>query len=121
LDADSLLKLGGNTGMRGYKNDQFVGNRSIQFNAEDRLFFIDDAFSLVSIGAAAFFDSGTAWPQERAISFSEMNSDIGLGLRFGLTRSSNEVVVRLDFAYCLNRVNSDDAKYVVTFGTGQAF
>jgi hemolysin activation/secretion protein len=121
LDDDNLIKLGGVNGLRAYRRDEFTGSKSVLFNVEDRTFWVDDAFHLVSLGGVAFVDSGYAWARGQGVSIGDLKSDVGVGLRFGLTRSSNEVVVRLDVAYRMDRSSPNDPRFVVTFGTGQAF
>ncbi|MFN0118584.1 MAG: hypothetical protein ACKVQC_09880, partial [Elusimicrobiota bacterium] len=66
-------------------------------------------------------DTGSTWGKGRPIAISDLKSDIGVGLRFGLTRSSNEVIIRFDLGYRLQKEFSDDSSFVVTFGSGQAF
>jgi hypothetical protein len=121
LDSDNLVRLGRENGLRAFKTNNFVGTKSWLVNIEDRMFFVDDILNLLSFGGAIFYDAGGVWPKGRAVSLSQVKSDIGAGLRFGLTRSSNEVIVRLDFAYRLQRENPDDPHFVVTFGSDQAF
>jgi outer membrane protein assembly factor BamA len=121
LDQADNFKLGGDTGLRAYKRDQFVGDRTLLMNVEDRMYFVDDAFNLVSFGAAVFADSGYAWPKEQSVDLTDLKSDIGLGLRMGLTRSSNEVVLRFDLAYRLDPSSPNDKRIVFTFGSSQAF
>lgn len=121
LDPDNQIILGGDSGLRAYKTNQFVGNRSWVMNIEDRFFFVDEFVNLFSIGAAAFYDVGGAWSQGQTLSLSDLHNSVGVGLRFGLTKSSNEVIVRIDVSYRMEKVATDDNKFVVTFGTGQAF
>ncbi len=121
LDPDNLIELGNENGLRAFKNVAFRGSKSWLFNLENRVFIMDDVWDLLSIGAVAFFDSGYVWEQGRTVALSQMRSDAGVGLRFALTRSSNEVVLRADFAYRMQRVNGDSPGWVFSFGSGQAF
>lgn len=122
LDADNQLKLGGDTGVRAYEKDSFVGSKIWLMNVEDRLFLIDDFANLFAIGGAIFGDSGYAWDKDHPMAISDMKSDVGMGLRLGLTRSSNEVVLRFDLAYRLDAYNKGgDSRWVFSFGTSQAF
>lgn len=121
LAPDNQVKLGGDNGLRAFKVDAIVGNKGWVFNAEDRMFFVDEIFSLLSLGGVVFYDTGYVWAQGEPVAMSKLRSDIGVGLRFGLTRSSNEVIVRLDLAYRTQLDTPDDSHFVVTFGTGQAF
>lgn len=121
LDADNHILLGNDNGLRGYKKEDFVGSKSFLFNIEDRFFFIDELFHLVSVGAVAFYETGYAWSRGDRPKFSDLRGDLGAGLRLGLTKSSNEVIVRVDVAYRLQRGGSDTSHFVVSFGSGQAF
>lgn len=121
LDADNPIRLGADNGLRSHETDRFVGSKSWVTNIEERFFLIDELWNLLAVGAVVFADSGYAWPSGRPVSLSKMRTDIGTGLRFGLTRSSNEVVLRFDVAYRLQSDQRDDARWVFTFGSGQAF
>lgn len=121
LDADNRVTLGGDNGLRSFEPDSLVGERSLLLNIEDRLYITDEIFNLFALGAVVFFDAGYVWESGATPRLSDMRTDTGVGLRIALTRSSDEVVLRLDFGYRLHRVDSDDAKFVVSFGSGQAF
>jgi hypothetical protein len=121
LDVDNLIRLGSENGLRAQEEDRFVGTKSWVMNIEERLFLVDELWNLLAIGAVAFVDSGYAWPGGRPVSISRVRSDIGTGLRFGLTRSANEVILRFDISYRLQTDERDSSRWVFTFGSGQAF
>lgn len=121
LDPDDRIQLGSDNGMRNHDIDRFIGTKSVLVNVEDRIFLVDEALNLFAVGAVVFVDSGYAWPRGRPVALSDMRTDIGTGLRLGLTRSSNEVIVRFDIAYRLQEDSREDSRFVFTFGTGQAF
>lgn len=121
LDADSELVLGGENGLRAFKNIAFRGAKSLLLNLEDRMVFAEDVWDLFSIGAAAFIDSGYVWEKNEPIAFSDLRSSVGIGLRLGLTRSSSEVVIRMDISRRLAKAPGDSEDWVLTFGSGQAF
>ncbi|MDE2510607.1 MAG: hypothetical protein KGL74_05750, partial [Elusimicrobia bacterium] len=81
LDRENQIVLGGSSGLRGYRNESFVGGRAILFNLEDRFFFDGEWFHLVRFGGAAFFESGSAVPEGSGFSPARFKSDVGLGLR----------------------------------------
>jgi hypothetical protein len=120
LDRENQLILGGNNGLRGYKNFSFTGGRSLLMNLENRFFFPGEFFHLVRFGGAAFFDSGTVVPEGSGFSFRRFKSDVGLGLRFASTRSQTGEVVRLDVAYALN-AGPGGSRVVVSIKGRQAF
>lgn len=121
LEADNQVAVGSENGLRAFKAGSFVGTKSFILNIEDRLFLFDELANLVSVGAVAYYDTGYAWPKGHPLSLSDLRGDVGVGLRFGLTRSSNEVVIRMDLSYRMHRGAPDDSKWVFSFGSGQAF
>jgi hemolysin activation/secretion protein len=99
------LRLGAESGLRGYPVRQFDGNRSLLLSVEGRWFLADDVARLVSIGAAAFVDSGFVWPEGVAMKFDDLRSDVGVSLLFGGNRvSASRPGVRVDLAYALSPV-----------------
>jgi outer membrane protein assembly factor BamA len=120
LDKEDQLTLGGSTGLRGYPERQFTGNKSLLFAVEDRIFFLEDFFHVVSPGAVVFFDSGYVWSEGEGFDLQDLKSDVGFGFRFGFTRSSSVNVLRLDFAWALNEVDGEQG-FVFSFGSSQSF
>jgi outer membrane protein assembly factor BamA len=121
IQRDDRFEIGNENGVRAYERVAFVGTKAWVMNLEDRIFLFDEVADLVSIGGVVFYDAGYAWEQGRPVSVSDLRSNVGIGLRFGLTRSSNEVVLRMDLAYRMQRSGDDDPGFVFTFGSGQAF
>ena len=80
---------------------------------------VDDLFQLISIGGVLFYDTGYAWTEGQVAKVSDLKGAVGTGFRFGLTKSSSEVIVRIDFAYRIERTNSTDPHFVVIFGNAQ--
>jgi hypothetical protein len=120
LDRENQIVLGGSTGLRGYKNDAFVGGRSILMNLEDRFFFDGEWFHLARFGGAAFVESGAVVPEGSGFSPTRFRSDVGAGLRATSTRSASGGVVRFDVAYALNG-GPGGSRWVVSLRGGQAF
>ena len=85
------------TGLRLYPAHASTGTRTIWFTFEDRIVLSDQAFGLVGVGMAPFFDWGGAWygdepewPGKGSISLREpmrTGSDAGVSLRLGPTRA----------------------------------
>lgn len=109
------LILGGSNGLRGYPAYEFAGDRLAVGNVEYR-FYIPVEILTVRLGGAAFFDIGRAWRRGEKIDPGDLRSDVGVGLRFGLTRSSTSRVLRLDLAKSLS---SNDV--FVSFGSTVLF
>jgi hypothetical protein len=105
LDPEVQLRLGAESGLRGYPVRQFNGTRSLLLSVEGRWFLWDEVANLVSVGFAAFFDSGYAWPDGRPIALDDLRSDVGVSLLLGANRvSASRPGVRFDFAYALDPV-----------------
>lgn len=121
LDRDSAIALGGSTGLRGYKNNSFVGGQSVLVNFEDRFFFPGEFFHLVRLGAAVFVDSGVVGREGVDLTLRDIKSDVGLGLRAASTRSRSGGVGRIDVAYALNRGPGGGSRWVISIKGGQAF
>lgn len=120
LDGENQVILGGENGLRGYKNNSFTGARSVLVNLEDRVFFPGEYFHLVRFGAAAFFDSGAVVPEGSGFSLKRFKSDVGFGFRMASTRSESGGVVRFDLAYAVNDGPGRD-RWVVAVKGSQAF
>ncbi len=121
LDADTRIELGSENGLRAYKNVAFRGTKSLLFNLEDRFYFSDEIADLFTLGAAAFVDSGYVWERQNAVDLGDLRTSMGVGLRVGLTRSSNEAIFRLDLSRRLKKAPGDNDDWVFTFGSDQAF
>ncbi len=120
LDGESYISLGGNTGLRGYKNNSFIGDKAVLLNFEDRFFFEGEWFHLMRLGAALFVDTGAIATENNALLLRNMKSDLGAGLRFASTRSRSGGVARIDLAYALNS-GPGGSRWVVSIKGGQAF
>jgi outer membrane protein assembly factor BamA len=104
------LRLGAESGLRGYPVRQFNGDRSLLLSAEGRWFVADDVARLVSFGLAWFFDSGYAWPAGARIALKDLRSDVGVSLLLGANRvSASRPGVRIDLAYALNPIEGRSA------------
>lgn len=120
LDGENQVILGGENGLRGYKNNSFVGAKSVLGNIENRFFFPREYFHLVKLGGTFFFDTGTVVPEGSGFSLSRAKSDIGFGLRLASTRSRSGGVFRIDVAYALDK-GPAGGRVVVAIRGGQSF
>lgn len=120
LDPEDYLLLGEDTGLRGYAIGQFSGERRLLFNLEDRMFFAEDVFHLISLGGALFFDSGYSWNREETMGLSDLRSAIGIGFRIAMSRSSRNEPIRFDLAYALNN-NDQNSRLVFSIQSGLKF
>ena len=104
LDPEVQLRLGADSGLRGYPNRQFNGTRSLLLSAEERWFLADDVGQLLSIGIAAFVDSGYVWPADRPVVLSDLKTSVGVSLLLGSHRLASRGGVRFDLGYGLDPV-----------------
>jgi outer membrane protein assembly factor BamA len=105
LDSERQLLLGGDNGLRGYPLRYLQGDHRFLFTVEQRFFSSREFFHLLHLGAAAFFDAGSAWFEDgegKVATQRELLRDIGLGLRFGSSRSARGTLVHLDLAFPLD-------------------
>ena len=69
---------------------------------------------------AGFVDVGDAW-YGTSESLSDLHSDFGLGLRFGVVRSSVASIGRVDLAYSVDADQTDSPRIQLLFGTSLRF
>jgi hypothetical protein len=109
--------LGLGLGPRGFLEHAFTGDRAFFTTAEYRVTLSDDFLKLSAIGLAGFLDYGGAWyhgsPRRTGV-------DFGIGLRFGLTRSTEIQTSRVDLA-CRERNDAGKFGCVVVLARGMAF
>ena len=92
------LVLGASTGLRGYSNFAFLGQRLLLINFEHRLLSLMRIWFL-RVGGVLFFDSGAIWNQEDDLHKQRFHSSVGVGLCLNVAGA----IVRMDVAYNLDR------------------
>lgn len=107
--------LGGENGLRGYSSHELAGDKLALGNMEYRYYTPWEVFT-VRIGGVVFFDIGDIWRKGERIEFDNLKSDVGVGLRLGMTKSSTSRVFRFDIAKALT-----ENDYFISFGTGLVF
>jgi hypothetical protein len=118
LDPEQQIELDGENGVRGYHLHAVAGTGHFVANVESRFFLFSDLLQLLSIGVAAFGDAGVSWGAPD--NFQRL-ADLGLGLRFGLTRASKTSVIRVDVARALHADPLGRTGWLLSFSSGQAF
>lgn len=103
LDSDHELLLGGDSGLRGYPLRYQTGASRALATIEARYFTDWYPFRLARVGAAVFADVGRTWGPS-ALDVPELGTlrDVGIGLRFGNTRSALGNVLHVDLAFPLD-------------------
>ncbi len=82
--------LGGSEDLRGYRSYRFYGDNSLRLTAEYRW----EVFA--GLDAAVFADAGKVFDDKRDLDFTDLESDVGFGLRFNVR---NATFLRLDFGF----------------------
>jgi len=121
LDKDTQIFLGSFNGLRGFDTRQFVGEKRFIFNMEDRVFFVNDLFHLISLGAVVFFDSGYVWDRNQRIDVTQMATSVGIGLRVDALRGAGEALFRIDLAVPITDGGAGKHGPEIVFGSGQSF
>lgn len=121
LDRDAQIFLGNDNGLRGFDTRQFAGEKRFIFNLEDRIFFVNDLFHLVSLGMVVFFDSGYVWDRNQTVDFRRLATSAGIGLRVDALRGAGEALFRLDLAVPITSGGTGRSSPGVTVGNQQAF
>jgi outer membrane translocation and assembly module TamA len=119
LDREVQFFADGANGLRGYRLHSFEGSRNMIVNLEHRVFLGRELLQLLSPGMVAFVDTGTA-TNNSLLRSPHLKTDVGVGIRIGLPRSPRNLL-RLDFAYPLNRDPFGRRGLLVSFSSGQAF
>lgn len=111
LDADTQVLLGGDNGLRGYPLRYQAGTARWLFTAEQRMYSNWFPFQLFNVGGAVFFDMGRAIGRDPLGEAPQgLLKDVGVGLRFGNSRSALGNVLHVDFAFPLDGDSSIRSK-----------
>ena len=119
-DTANVLTLGGNSGLRGFSNNSFTGNKSLLFNMEDRFYYPHEFLHLAYMGGALFVDAGEVQTQSQGFNRKDAHADLGVGMRFGLSRSSAGTVFRVDLAYAVGPLQQSK-RWVLSISSSQGF
>ena len=120
FDPEVQLLLGAESGLRGYPVRQFAGDRSLLLSVEERWFVADDVGQLLSLGAAAFVDSGFVWSAPEAVDLGDLKTGVGISLLVGSNRLSSRGGIRLDLGYGLSPI-AGSARWVFAAGSNIVF
>jgi len=125
LDVDRQVTLGGDNGLRGYPLRYQDGTAHAMLTLEHRIYTKYYLFRLFHVGGAVFFDAGRSWgvgnarrvnPNSQLEPESDQGllTDVGLGLRFGSSRSAFGNVIHVDIAFPLDGDRTiDNVQYIV--------
>jgi len=110
LDLDNLVRLGGDSGLRGYPLRYQTGDSRLLLTVEERVFTNWYPWRLLRVGGAVFADIGRTWG-DNPVGGPSLGwlKNIGFGLRLGRTRSSARDVIHIDIAFPLDGDPSIDS------------
>lgn len=109
--------LGLGQGPRGYRLHAFSGDRGVFATAEYRWMAFEDFLQLAEIGVAGFVDWGGAWYSGEP---RRTGWNIGAGLRFGTSRSTDLILNRFDLAWRAGN-EREPSGWVIVIGKGLVF
>jgi hypothetical protein len=119
-DTNNVLSLGGDTGLRGFKVNSFTGNKSLLVNLENRIYLPQEILHLAYVGGAFFVDAGQVQPQGMGYNSKDFHADLGVGMRFGLSRSADGTVFRIDLAYAVGPIQQGN-RWILSISSAQGF
>ena len=95
------LLLGSSTGLRGYGEKSFAGDRMITYGLEHRIF---TSLNLLffRVGGALFLDGGTVWSGDAPPGRQRFSNAAGVGLRIENTKVQGAGLIRIDWAMNLD-------------------
>ena len=111
----SQVTLGSFSGLRGYRSNEFAGQRLLLVNLEHRMFSLMSLW-FFKLGAALFFDSGVVWNQGEGLGGQRFHSAAGVGLQVESGKSLGNGIFRIDVAY-----NMDQKRIALVFSANQLF
>jgi hypothetical protein len=111
----SQLTLGSFSGLRGYRSNEFAGQRLLLVNLEHRMFSMMNLW-FFKLGAALFFDSGVVWNQGEGFGGQRFHSALGVGIQIESGKSLGNGIFRLDVAY-----NMDQKRIALVLSSDHVF
>ena len=98
----SQVTLGSFNGLRGYRNNEFTGQRLLVVNVEDRIFNIMRLW-FFKLGLSPFFDSGVVWNEGEGFGHERFHSAVGIGLQIESAKEAGNGIFRIDLAYNMDQ------------------
>jgi hypothetical protein len=109
--------LGFDFGPRAFRTHAFTGDRYFSATTEYRALIDGNLFGLFGLGGAAFADIGGAWYQGTPV---RTGSDVGVGIRLGVSPQAEPGLLRVDLAYRLPGTPQGEG-WVISIGKGFQF
>jgi hypothetical protein len=111
----SQVTLGSFSGLRGYRSNEFAGQRLLLFNLEHRIFSMVHLW-FFRLGPSFFFDSGVVWNQPDGLGGQRFHSAAGVGLQIESGKNIGDGIFRFDVAY-----NMDQRRIALVFSADHLF
>jgi hypothetical protein len=102
LAPSSQVTLGSFNGLRGYRSNEFAGDRLLLVNLEHRIFSVMKLWFL-RLGTSFFFDSGVVWNEGEGFGGQKFHSAAGIGLQIESGKNLGNGIFRLDVAYNMDQ------------------
>ncbi len=113
LNSHRQVVMGGVDGARAFDNRFQVGDRSVVFTLEQRLYTDIHLWNLVRLGGAVFADVGRAWePGQDSGMEDDYLADIGFGLRLASSKAASDRIAHIDIAFPLSNRGDRDVNDV---------
>lgn len=103
LDHANFFDIGGESGMRGYRNHFQTGSRRYMLVAEYRHDTSLKPLNLFAMGFVAFAEAGRAWFSAAPVPWQNIDQkkllqNVGIGLRLHSLRTGSDQTIHIDFA-----------------------
>ncbi len=124
LDANHLLSLGYDTGLRGYDRSTFTGHKLFRVSLEDRIFINKKLFKIFAIGMIIFWDSGYVWQKEESLKTTQLydiHHAAGIGLRLAMPSMTGANILQINYGLPLDKKVSSMEEGVLTVLTTTSF
>ncbi len=98
VGSDAFI-LGLGRGLRTLEFDGMAGDRLVRWTAEENLLLPGEPLGFYKVGLAAYYAGGAAWWHDESRGLGSARNEVGIGLRFGSSRSARADLARVDVSW----------------------